>query len=206
MRSMRSRSGLNGDGPNGWSMQTFAASSTNVSRAWLVRFPEYRIGDRRVIRLIIKWLNAGVMDDGEWRDEMRGTPQGSVVSPILANIHLHYVLDLWFQKKWRTREAEGETIIVRYADDFVVGFQYQADAERFLADLKERLARFELTLHPDKTRLVEFGAFAQVNRRRRGSGRPETFDFLGFTHYCAWDRRGRFQLGRKRRPNACRAH
>ena len=115
----------------------------------------------------------------------------------MANIYLHYVLDLWFQKKWRTHEAEGETIIVRYADDFVVGFQYQADAERFLADLKERLARFELTLHPDKTRLIEFGAFAQVNRRRRGLGRPETFDFLGFTHYCARDRRGRFQLGRK---------
>ena len=134
----------------------------NVSRAWLVRFLEYRIGDKRVIRLIIKWLNAGVMDDGEWRDEMRGTPQGSVVSPILANIYLHYVLDLWFQKKWRTHEAEGETIIVRYADDFVVGFQYQADAERFLADLKERLARFELTLHPDKTRLIEFGAFAAL--------------------------------------------
>ena len=169
----------------------------NVSRAWLVRFLEYRIGDKRVIRLIIKWLNAGVMDDGEWRDDLRGTPQGAVISPILANIYLHYVLDLWFQKKWRTHEAEGETIIVRYADDFVVGFQYQADAERFLADLKERLARFELTLHPDKTRLIEFGAFAQVNRRRRGLGRPETFDFLGFTHYCARDRRGRFQLGRK---------
>ena len=174
----------------------------NVSRDWLVRFLEHRIGDKRVIRLIIKWLNAGVMDDGEWRDEMRGTPQGSVISPILANIYLHYVLDLWFQRKWRVREAEGETIIVRYADDFVVGFQYQTDAERFLADLKERLARFELTLHPDKTRLIEFGAFAQANRRRRGLGRPETFDFLGFTHYCARDRRGRFQLGRK--PSAKR--
>ena len=169
----------------------------NVSRDWLVRFLEHRIGDKRVIRLIIKWLNAGVMDDGEWRDEMRGTPQGAVISPILANIYLHYVLDLWFQKKWRVREAEGDTIIVRYADDFVVGFQYKADAERFLSDLKERLASFELSLHPDKTRLIEFGAFAQANRRRRGSGRPETFDFLGFTHYCARDRKGRFRVGRK---------
>ena len=169
----------------------------NVSRDWLVRFLEHRIGDRRVIRLIVRWLNAGVMDDGEWRDELRGTPQGAVISPILANIYLHYVLDLWFQKKWRTHEAQGATIIVRYADDFVVGFQRKADAKRFLNDLKERLARFELSLHPEKTRLVEFGMFAQANRRRRGLGRPGTFDFLGFTHYCARDRKGRFQLGRK---------
>ena len=169
----------------------------HVSRDWLVRFLEYRIGDRRVIRLIVKWLNAGVMDDGQWRDEMRGTPQGSVISPILANIYLHYVLDLWFQKKWRACEAEGETVLVRYADDFVVGFQHREDAERFLNDLKQRLAGFELSLHPDKTRLIEFGRLAQANRRRRGLGRPETFDFLGFTHYCARDRKGRFQLGRK---------
>ena len=169
----------------------------HVSRDWLVRFLEHRIGDRRVIWLIIKWLNAGVMEDGQWRDGGRGTPQRSVISPILANLYLHYVLDLWFQKKWCAHEAEGATILVRYADDFVVGFQFRENAERFLKDLKRRLERFELSLHPDKTRLVEFGGKAQANRRRRGQGRPETFDFLGFTHYCARDRKGRFQLGRK---------
>ncbi len=114
-----------------------------------------------------------------------------------GNIYLHYVLDLWFQKKWRIHEARGDTVIVRYADDFVVGLQHKTDAERFLNDLRERLGRFELSLHPEKTRLVEFGAFAQARRRRRGMGRPETFDFLGFTHYCTKDRKGRFQLGRK---------
>jgi len=168
-----------------------------VSRDWLVRLLEHRIGDKRVIRLIIKWLNAGVMEAGEWRDNLRGTPQGSVISPILANIYLHYVLDLWFQKKWRSHEVVGDTIIVRYADDFVVGFQHKRDAERFLDAVKERFGRFELELHPDKTRLIEFGRFAQKNRRRRRQGRPETFDFLGFTHYCTETRRGRFQLGRK---------
>ena len=169
----------------------------NISRDRLVRFLEHRIGDKRVIRLITKWLNAGVMEDGEWRDNMRGTPQGSVVSPILANVYLHYVLDLWFQKKWRTHEAKGDTVIVRYADDFVVGFQHKQDAERFLKHLKERLGCFELDLHPDKTRLIEFGRFARKNRQHRGLGKPETFDFLGFTHYCEKDRKGRFQLGRK---------
>ena len=169
----------------------------NVSRDWLVRFLEHRIADKRVIRLIVKWLNAGVMEDGEWQDNMRGTPQGSVISPTLANIYLHYVLDLWFQKKWRVHEVKGDTIIVRYADDFVVGFQHKQDAERFLHDLKERLGRFGLELHPDKTRLIEFGRFAIKDRRQRGLGKPETFDFLGFTHYCAKDRKGRFQLGRK---------
>ena len=168
-----------------------------VSRDWLVRFLEHRIGDKRVIRLIIKWLNAGVMEDGEWRDDLRGTPQGSVISPILANVYLHYVLDLWFQKKWRSREVNGDTIVVRYADDFVVGFQYQRDAERFLNAVKERFESFELEIHPDKTRLIEFGRSAAKSRRQRGQGRPETFDFLGFTHYCTETRRGRFQLGRK---------
>ncbi len=120
-----------------------------------------------------------------------------MISPTLANIYLHYVLDLWFQKKWRVHEVKGDTIIVRYADDFVVGFQHKQDAERFLHDLKERLGRFELELHPDKTRLIEFGRFAIKDRRQRGLGKPETFDFLGFTHYCAKDRKGRFQLGRK---------
>ena len=169
----------------------------SVSRDWLVRFLEHRIGDKRVIRLITKWLNAGVMEDGQWRDNPRGTPQGSVISPILANVYLHYVLDLWFQRRWRARAVEGETIIVRYADDFVVGFQHRRDAKRFVNDLKERLGRFDLSVHPDKTRLIEFGRFAQANRRVRGQGRPETFDFLGFTHYCAKDRGGGFQLGRK---------
>ena len=169
----------------------------NVSRSWLIRFLEHRIADKRVIRLITKWLNAGVMEAGEWRDNLRGTPQGSVISPILANIYLHYVLDLWFQKKWRSREVRGDAIIVRYADDFVVGFQHKWDAERFLNAVKERFGSFELELHPEKTRLIEFGRFAMMNRRQRGFGRPETFDFLGFTHYCGRDRRGRFQLGRK---------
>ena len=169
----------------------------HVSRDWLVRFLEHRIGDKRVIRLIIKWLNAGVMEAGEWRDNLRGTPQGSVASPILANIYLHYVLDLWFQKKWRSHEVGGDTIIVRYADDFVVGFQHKRDAERFLDAAKKRFGNFELEIHPDKTRLIEFGRFAQRDRRQRGQGRPETFDFLGFTHYCTKTRRERFQLGRK---------
>ena len=169
----------------------------NVSRSWLVRFLEHRIADKRVIRLIIKWLNAGVMEDGEWRDNLRGTPQGSVISPILANVYLHYVLDLWFQKKWRAHEAKGDTLIVRYADDFVVGFQHRQDAEHFLNALKGRLGDFALELHPDKTRLIEFGRNADASRRQRGLGKPETFDLLGFTHYCAKDRKGRFQLGRK---------
>ena len=168
-----------------------------VSRDWLVRFLEHRIGDKRVIRLIIKWLNAGVMEAGEWRDDLRGTPQGSVISPILANIYLHYVLDLWFQKKWRSHEVGGDTIIVRYADDFVVGFQYKQDAEHFLEAVKSRFRSFELDLNPDKTRLIEFGRFASERRRKRGQGRPETFDFLGFTHYCTRSRDGRFLLGRK---------
>ena len=169
----------------------------NVSRDWLVRFLEHRIGDKRVIRLVIKWLNAGVMEDGERRDNLRGTPQGSVISPILANVYLHYVLDLWFQRQWRRHEVGGDAIIVRYADDFVVGFQYKQDAERFLDAVKARFERFELDLHPDKTRLIEFGRFAMRNRRQRGQRKPETFDFLGFTHYCTKDRNGSFQLGRK---------
>ena len=176
----------------------FRAFFDTVSRDWLVRFLEHRIGDRRVIRLIRKWLAAGVMESGEWKDDLRGTPQGSGISPVLANVYLHYVLDLWFQKKWRSRETSGDTIIVRYADDFVVGFQYRRDAERFLDAASERFEDFDLALHPDKTRLIEFGRFARENRRRRGQGKPETFDFLGFTHYCAKDRsRGYFQLGRK---------
>ena len=168
-----------------------------LSRDHLLRFLEHRIGDRRVLRLITKWLNAGVMENGEWKDDLQGTPQGAVVSPILANVYLHYVLDLWFQKKWRARKATGDTIIVRYADDFVVGCQRKADAGQFLRDLKERLGQFALDLHPDKTRLIEFGRFATAHRRARGERRPETFDFLGFTHYCRKTRNGGFGLGRK---------
>ena len=169
----------------------------SVSRDWLVRFLEHRIGDRRMIRLIVKWLKAGVMEDGEWRDDLRGVPQGSVASPILANVYLHYVLDLWFHRKWRPEGAEGDAVIVRYADDVVVGFERKRDAERFLHALGERLGRFDLALHPEKTRLIEFGKLAEANRRAQGLGRPETFDFLGFTHYCRKTRSGRFGLGRK---------
>ena len=149
------------------------------------------------MRLIAKWLNAGVMDDGRWRDTGQGTPQGAIVSPLLANVYLHYVLDLWFHRQWRPERAEGDAIIVRYADDVVVGFERKRDAERFLTALAERLDRFALALHPDKTRLIEFGRFAHANRRAKGLGRPETFDFLGFTHYCRKTRSGRFGLGRK---------
>ena len=168
-----------------------------LSRDQLLRFLEHRIGDKRVLRLITKWLNAGVMEGAEWKDDLQGTPQGAVVSPILANVYLHFVLDLWFQKKWRTRKATGDTIIVRYCDDFVVGLQRKADAEQFLDDLRERLSQFALDLHPDKTRLIEFGRFAMAHRRARGERRPETFDFLGFTHYCTKTRNGHFGLGRK---------
>ncbi len=168
-----------------------------IDRDLMIRFLEHRIGDRRVIRLITKWLNAGVMEDGEWKDDMRGTPQGAVASPVLANIYLHYVLDLWFHKKWRVRKAKGEAVIVRYADDYVVGFECKEDAEQFLEDIKERLSEFGLNLHPEKTRLIEFGRSAIEDRKRRGEGKPETFDFLGFTHYCRKTRKGRFGLGRK---------
>ena len=168
-----------------------------IPRDWLITFLEYRIGDRRVTRLIRKWLQAGVMDDGAWTDTGVGTPQGNIVSPTLANVFLHYVLDLWFHKKWRPKVSEGEAIIIRYADDAVVGFQHKRDAEQYLRDVRERLDRFGLSLHPDKTRLVEFGRFAFANRRRRGAGKPDTFDFLGFTHFCTQTRRGRFRLGRK---------
>ena len=168
-----------------------------IPRDWLITFLEHRIGDRRVIRLIRKWLSAGVMDGDAWVDTGRGTPQGAIVSPVLANVFLHYVLDLWFHKRWRRNVPDGEAIIVRYADDIVVGFQHKRDAERYLCDLRDRLTPFRSQPPPDKTRLVEFGRFAMMNRRQRGVGKPETFDFLGFTHYCTTTRRGRFRLGRK---------
>ena len=168
-----------------------------VDQGWLTRFLEHRIGDKRVIRLILKWLKAGVMEAGVWQDSGIGTPQGAVISPILANIYLHYVLDLWFQARRSSQRSVGEAYIIRYADDFVVCFQYEEEAERFLSDLRARLGKFGLILHPGKTRLIEFGRYAQSNRKRRGMGRPETFDFLGFTHYCRETRTGRFGLGRK---------
>jgi group II intron reverse transcriptase/maturase len=150
-----------------------------VNQEWLIRFVEHRIGDRRIIRLIRKWLKAGVMEDGIVTVSARGTGQGAVISPLLANIYLHYVLDLW-AVRWRQREATGDIIIVRYADDFIVGFQHESDACRFLDEMRERLQKFALTLHPEKTRLIEFGRFAAERRQRRGLGKPETFNFLGF--------------------------
>ena len=168
-----------------------------VSREWMLRFLQHRIGDRRVLRLIGKWLNAGVMDGGDWTDTGKGTPQGAIVSAVLANVYLHYVLDLWFHRKWRRHYAVGDTIIVRYADDVVVGLQNRRNAGRFLRDLRERLARFGLELHPDKTRLLEFGRHARARRQLRGEGKPETFDFLGMTHYCATTLRGGFRMGRR---------
>ena len=175
-----------------------------VDHEWLVRFVEHRIGDRRVIRLIRKWLKAGVMEDGQVTPSGVGTPQGAVISPLLANIYLHYVFDLWAQQ-WRKRHARGQVILVRYADDVVVGFEHAADAERFWADLRERMAKFALTLHPEKTRLIEFGRLAAANRERRGLGKPESFNFLGFTHICGRTRRGRFLLWRKSRRDRMRA-
>ena len=177
----------------------------SLSREWLVRFVEYRIGDRRIIRLIQKWLKAGVLEEDRWIETKEGTPQGSVASPILANVYLHYNYDLWVQQ-WRWRHATGDMIVVRYADDTIVGFQYRQDAERFQSDLKERLAQFALSLHPEKTRLIEFGKFAAERRKRRGDGKPETFDFLGFRHYCTTKKDGTgFQLGRKTQPERMRA-
>jgi group II intron reverse transcriptase/maturase len=154
-----------------------------ISHEWLVRFIEHRIADRRVVRLIQKWLNAGVLEDGKRIRMEEGTPQGGSASPLLANIYLHYAFDLWVQA-WRRKHSHGDVIVVRYADDIVVGFQNEADAKRFLAELAERFRKFSLELHPDKTRLLEFGPFAARNRKRRGEGKPETFDFLGFTHIC----------------------
>ena len=154
-----------------------------IDHGWLVKFIEHRIADRRVVRLIQKWLNAGVLEDGVRTRSEEGTPQGGSASPLLANVYLHYVFDLWVQQ-WRRKHARGDMIVVRYADDFIVGFQHKSDAERFLAELAERFSKFNLELHPDKTRLLEFGPFAAENRRRGGRGKPETFNFLGFTHIC----------------------
>ena len=168
----------------------------SVDQEWLLRMLEHRIADPRVLRLIRQWLTAGVLERGEWHEVVEGTPQGAGISPLLANIFLHYVLDLWVHQ-WRRRKARGRIILVRYADDFVMGLQYADDARRMLEDLKERLAKFKLTLHADKTRLIEFGRMPTLARARRGQQRPETFAFLGFTHYCGRTRDGRFVVKRK---------
>ncbi len=174
-----------------------------ISQQWLIRFLEHRIGDRRIIRLIQKWLKAGILEDGVATVSERGTGQGAVISPLLANVYLHYVLDLW-AKRWRRREATGDMIIVRYADDFIVGFQHEADARHFLDAMRERLREFALSLHPEKTRLIEFGRLAVENRKRRGLGKPDTFTFLGFIFICNKTRRGRFQIKRKSRRDRMR--
>ncbi len=166
-----------------------------IDHGWLVKFVEHRIADRRVVHLIQKWLRAGVLEEGMRTRSEEGTPQGGSVSPLLANIFLHYVFDLWVVQ-WRRKHANGDVIVVRYADDIVLGFQVKADAERFRAELAGRLAQFGLELHPDKTRLLEFGPYADRSRRRRGQGKPETFDFLGFTHICGKKRNGRFTVVR----------
>ena len=167
-----------------------------IGHEWMIKFVEHRIGDQRVVRLIQKWLKAGVMDDGRWFETEEGTPQGSVISPILANLYLHHVLDLWV-KAWRKKVAQGEVIIVRYADDAVLGFQNREDADRFLKELQERVRKFGLELHPDKTRLIEFGRYAAERRKKRGEGKPETFNFLGFTYICGRSRKGYFTVIRK---------
>jgi RNA-directed DNA polymerase len=176
----------------------------SVSQDWLVRFVEHRIGDRRIVRLIRKWLRAGILEDGTVTVSETGTGQGSVISPLLANIYLHYVLDLWAQR-WRRREATGDMIIVRYADDVVAGFEHEDDARRFLDAMRARFEEFALSLHPDKTRLIEFGRHAAVRRERRGLGKPETFNFLGFTFICGKSLKGHFLLHRKSRGDRMRA-
>src|SRR5665213_2361734 len=167
----------------------------NLSHDWLLKFVQHRVADRRMLRLIQKWLKAGVEEEGQWKNTEMGTPQGSVVSPLMANIYLHYVFDLWVDA-WRKKYAQGEVIVVRYADDNVLGFQQRADADRFLEAFRERLRKFGLELHPDKTRRIEFGRFAEQDRKRRGEGKPETFDFLGFTHISGKDRKEIFTVRR----------
>jgi group II intron reverse transcriptase/maturase len=168
-----------------------------ISHEKLMALIELRIADRRILRLIGKWLTAGVSEDGEWSETKVGTPQGAVISPLLANIYLHYVLDQWVME-WRRVHAKGDVVIVRYADDFVLGFQHRHEAESFLKQLRERMAEYELELHPEKTRLIEFGRFAEGNRKRDGAGKPETFNFLGFTHICSTiHKSGKFTVKRK---------
>ncbi len=167
----------------------------NLSHEWMLKFVQHRVADRRILRLIQKWLKAGVLEGGEWKETEMGTPQGAVISPLLANIYLHYVFDLWVQA-WRKNHARGDVIVVRYADDTVLAFQAQTEADRFLEDFRERLRKFGLELHPEKTRRIEFGRYAESNRQRRGEGKPETFDFLGFTHISGKSRKGYFTVKR----------
>src|SRR5215510_6091967 len=166
-----------------------------IDHEWLVKFVEHRIGDQRVVRHMRKWLKAGVLEDGQWRQQEAGTPQGGSASPLLANLYLHSVFDRW-AAQWRRRYARGDGIIVRYCDDFIVGFQYKDAAEQFLSDLRDRFHRFHLELHPEKTRLREFGRFAKERRQRRGQGKPATFDCLGLTHVCGTTKRGKFTVRR----------
>ncbi len=177
----------------------------SISHEWMLKFLQHRIADPRILRLVQKWLRAGVSEDGIWSKTEVGTPQGAVISPLLANVFLHYVLDLWVEQ-WRKNRTSGDVIIVRYADDFVMGFQHRTDAERFLKELRERMCKFGLALHPEKTRLIEFGRFAAENRKNRGERKPETFDFLGFTHIC-WKKRvsGGFIVKRKTAAKRLRA-
>lgn len=168
-----------------------------ISHQWMMKFLERRIADPRILRLIRKWLRAGVSEDSEWSRTEVGTPQGSVISPLLSNIYLHYVLDEWV-REWRKSQARGEAIIVRYADDYVMGFQYRHEAERFLTEMKERFGIHGLEVHSEKTRLIEFGRFAEQNRAERGEGKPETFDFLGFTHICSRTRKDKYFMVRRK--------
>ncbi|MCA1680061.1 MAG: group II intron reverse transcriptase/maturase, partial [Actinobacteria bacterium] len=177
---------------------------TSLDHGWLEKFLAHRIADRRMLGLIRKWLKAGVIEDGVWSESVEGTPQGASASPLLANVYLHYVFDLWAER-WRRQRARGDVIVVRFADDYVVGFEHHRDAQRFLTDLRGRLAKFCLELHPGKTRVIEFGRFAAERRRARRLGKPETFDFLGFTHICAKQRNGRFMLKRITNPKRMRA-
>ncbi len=175
-----------------------------MDHEWVMKFVEHRIADRRIQRHIRKWLKAGVLEDGAWRETEEGVPQGGSVSPLLANLYLHHVLDLWVNW-WRRHQARGDVVVVRYADDFIVGFQYKSDAKRFHMALKERMKKFNLELNEAKTRLIEFGRFARENRARRGVGKPETFDFLGFTHICGKTRKGKFCVKRKTMRKKLRA-
>ena len=180
----------------GWILDAdISAYFDSIDHGWMLKFLQHRIADKRILRLIKKWLKAGVIEDGKRIASEKGTPQGAVISPLLANIYLHYVFDTWAQH-WRKQHARGDVILVRYADDSVLGFQYEGEAKRFLEAMRERFAKFGLALHPQKTRLIEFGRYAEQRRKKRGLGRPETFDFLGFTHCCSKTRQGGFKIRR----------
>jgi group II intron reverse transcriptase/maturase len=175
---------------------------TGLDLGWMAKFLEHRIADKRILRLIQQWLTAGVVDEGTWTACEKGTPQGAVVSPLLANVYLHYVLDLWADR-WRRRSAKGDVIIVRYADDFIVGFQYREEAQRFQRELRERFAKFGLELKAEKTRIIEFGRFAAKDRKARGLGGPETFNFLGFTYAVARPETDAIRSSESRSRNGC---